>query len=29
MIYGCEISEEEMNYMRMVAKEAGVINEAD
>lgn len=29
MIYGCEISEEEMNYMRMVAREAGVINEAD
>ena len=29
MIYVCEISEEEMNYMRMVAREAGVINEAD
>lgn len=28
-IYGCEISEEEMDIMRMVAREAGVMNEAD
>lgn len=27
-IYGCEISEEEMNVMRMAAREAGVIDEA-
>ncbi|MCF0145748.1 MAG: exonuclease SbcCD subunit D C-terminal domain-containing protein, partial [Eubacterium sp.] len=29
MVYGCEISEEEMNVMRDAAREAGVINEAD
>ncbi len=29
MMYGCEISEEEMDVMRMAAREAGVINEAD
>ena len=29
MIYGKEISEEEMKIMREVAREAGVINEAD
>ena len=29
MMYGCDISEEEMDVMREVAKEAGVINEAD
>ena len=28
-IYGCEISEEEMKIMRMVAREAGVMDEAD
>ena len=28
-IYGCEISEEEMDIMRMVAREAGVMDEAD
>ncbi len=29
MIYGCEISEEEMAVMRSAAREAGVINETD
>jgi exonuclease SbcD len=29
LVYGCEITEEEMDVMRSVAKEAGVINEAD
>lgn len=29
LIYGCEISEEEMSMMRMAAREAGVIHEAD
>ena len=29
MIYGCEISDEEMAVMRSVAKEAGVIDETD
>ena len=29
LIYGCEISEEEMKVMRMAAREAGVIDEAD
>lgn len=29
MYDNCEISEEEMKYMRMVAEEAGVVNEAD
>lgn len=28
-VYGCEITEEEMDVMRTVAREAGVINEAD
>lgn len=28
-MYGCEISPDEMDIMRMVAREAGVINEAD
>ena len=28
-IYGCEITEEEMDVMRTAAREAGVINEAD
>lgn len=28
-IYGCEISEEEMNVMRMAAREAGVIDETN
>ena len=28
-IYGCEISEEEMDIMRTVAREAGVLHEAD
>ena len=28
-IYGCEISEEEMEIMRIVAREAGVLHEAD
>lgn len=28
-IYGCDINEEEMKIMKQVAKEAGVINEAD
>lgn len=28
-IYQCEISPEEMNYMRMVAREAGVMDETD
>ena len=28
-IYGCEISEEAMDIMRMVAREAGVMDEAD
>ncbi|WP_051671460.1 exonuclease SbcCD subunit D [Oribacterium sp. P6A1] len=28
-IYGCEISDEEMDVMRMAAREAGVINETD
>ena len=27
LMYGCEISEEEMDYMRMAAREAGVIDE--
>ena len=29
LMYNCEISEEEMDYMRIAAKEAGVINETD
>lgn len=29
LMYGCEITEEEMAVMRMAAREAGVINEAD
>ena len=29
LMYGCEISEEEMDYVRMVAREAGVINETN
>ena len=29
LMYQCEISEEEMDVMRMVAREAGVINEAN
>lgn len=29
LIYGCEITEEEMDVMRAAAREAGVINEAD
>ena len=29
LMYGCEITEEEMDVMRTVAREAGVINEAD
>ncbi len=29
LMYGCEITEEEMNIMRAVAREAGVINETD
>lgn len=29
LMYGCEISEEEMDIMRTAAREAGVINEAD
>ena len=29
LVYGCEITEEEMDVMRMAAREAGVINEAD
>lgn len=29
LMYGCEITEEEMDVMRMAAREAGVINEAD
>lgn len=29
LMYQCDISEEEMDYMRMVAREAGVIDEAD
>lgn len=29
LMYGCEISEEEMDVMKAVAKEAGVIHEAD
>lgn len=29
LMYHCEISEEEMDYMRSVAQEAGVINETD
>ncbi len=29
LIYGCEITEEELDVMRMAAREAGVINEAD
>jgi hypothetical protein len=29
MIYGCEIPEEELGVMKDVAREAGVINEAD
>ena len=28
-MYGCEITEEEMDVMRTIAREAGVINEAD
>ena len=28
-VYGCEISEEEMDYMKIVAREAGVIDETD
>ena len=29
LMYNCEISEEEMDYMKIVAQEAGVINETD
>lgn len=29
LMYGCEITEEEMDVMRMVAREAGVINETN
>ena len=29
LMYGCEISDEELDVMRMAAREAGVINEAD
>ena len=29
LMYQCEISDEEMDVMRMVAREAGVINEAN
>ena len=29
LMYNCEISEEEMDYMRIAAQEAGVINETD
>ena len=29
LMYGCEITDEEMDVMRMAAREAGVINEAD
>lgn len=29
LMYGCEITEEEMDVMRIAAREAGVINEAD
>lgn len=29
MMYGCGISEEELEFMRMAAREAGVINETD
>lgn len=29
LMYGCEITEEEMDIMRMAAREAGVVNEAD
>lgn len=29
LIYGCEITKEEMDVMREVAREAGVVNEAD
>ena len=29
LMYSCEITEEEMDVMRTVAQEAGVINEAD
>lgn len=29
LIYNCEISDEEMDYMKMAAREAGVIDEAD
>ena len=29
LMYGCEITEEEMDYMRDAAREAGVIHEAD
>jgi len=29
LMYNCDISEEELKYMRMAAKEAGVTNEAD
>ena len=29
LMYQCDISEEEMDYMRMIAREAGVIDEAD
>ncbi len=29
LIYGCEITEEEMDVMRTAAREAGIINEAD
>ena len=29
MMYGCEITEEEMDIMRMAAREAGVVDEAD
>ena len=28
MMYGCEISEDEMKVMKEIAEEAGVINEA-
>lgn len=29
LMYGCEITEEEMDIMRIAAREAGVVNEAD
>ena len=29
LMYNCEISDEEMDVMRMAAREAGVLNEAN